>query len=119
MSKRVLIADDNLDAAESLQMWLEMAGHNVQIASNGTEALKIAATFLPEVALLDLGMPGLSGLDVARKIREAPWGRDIVLVALTGWGHEDDRRRTAEAGFDHHLTKPVLPEAIEDMIGRI
>jgi PAS domain S-box-containing protein len=116
VTKRILIADDNLDAAESLQLWLQLAGHQVAIAANGTEALSVAETFLPEVALLDLGMPDLSGFDVARTIRKAPWGRGIVLIALTGWGQEEDRRRTAEAGFDHHLTKPIPPDAIEELI---
>ena len=116
VTKRVLIADDNLDAAESLQLWLQLAGHEVRTAANGTEALTIAEAFLPEVALLDLGMPDLSGFEVARRIRAAPWGSGIVLIALTGWGQEEDRRRTAEAGFDHHLTKPIPPDAIEDLI---
>ncbi len=116
VSKRVLIADDNLDAAESLQLWLELAGHEVQIAGNGVTALKVAEEFKPDVALLDLGMPGLSGFDVARRIRESPWGSGMVLVALTGWGHDEDRRQSAEAGFDHHLTKPIPPEAIESLI---
>ena len=116
VTKRVLIADDNLDAAESLQLWLQLAGHEVRTAANGTEALTIAEEFLPEVALLDLGMPDLSGFEVARRIRAAPWGSGIVLIALTGWGQEEDRRRTAEAGFDHHLTKPIPPDAIEDLI---
>ena len=116
MTKRVLIADDNLDAAESLQLWLQLAGHEVRIAANGTEALSVAEAFLPEVVLLDLGMPEVSGFDVARRIRAAPWGRGIVLIALTGWGQEEDRRRTAEAGFDHHLTKPIPPDTIEELI---
>ena len=119
VSKRVLIADDNLDAAESLQLWLQLSGHEVQIAANGMEALRIAAEFKPDVALLDLGMPGLSGFDVARRIREAPWGSGIVLVALTGWGQDEDRRQSAEAGFDHHLTKPIAPDAIESLIANL
>jgi len=114
--KRILIADDNLDAAESLQLWLQLSGHEVQIAASGVAALELAATFLPEVALLDLGMPGLNGFDVARRIRKAPWGKSMVLIALTGWGQEEDRRRTAEAGFDHHLTKPIPPDTIEELI---
>jgi CheY-like chemotaxis protein len=119
VSKRVLIADDNLDAAESLQLWLQLAGHDVQIAGNGVTALKVAEAFKPDVALLDLGMPGLSGFDVARRIRESPWGSRIVLVALTGWGQDEDRRQSAEAGFDHHVTKPIAPEAIESLIGSL
>ena len=119
VSKRVLIADDNLDAAESLQLWLQLSGHDVRIAPNGMEALKVAGEFKPDVALLDLGMPGLSGFDVARRIREAPWGSGIVLVALTGWGQDEDRRKSAEAGFDHHLTKPIAPDAIEALIANL
>ena len=114
--KRVLIADDNIDAAESLQLWLEMAGHEVHTASTGPGALQAAESLQPEVALLDLGMPGMSGLDVARRIREAPWGARMILIALTGWGEEEDRQRTKEAGFNHHLTKPVPPDEIEKLI---
>jgi CheY-like chemotaxis protein len=114
--KRVLIADDNVDAAESLQLWLEMAGHEVHVALTGPAALKLAETVQPQVALLDVGMPGMTGLEVAAKIREAPWGREMVLIALTGWGQEEDLRRTKAAGFDHHLTKPVAPDAIEELI---
>jgi len=116
VTKRVLIADDNLVSAESLQLLLQLAGHEVRTATSGTRALEVAATFLPDVALLDLEMPELNGFDVARRIREAPWGKRIVLIALTGWGHEEDRRRTAEAGFDHHLTKPIPPDAIDELI---
>ncbi len=82
-------------------------------------ALKVAEEFKPDVALLDLGMPGLSGFDVARRIRESPWGRAMLLVALTGWGQDEDRRQSAEAGFDHHLTKPIAPEAIESLIANL
>jgi PAS domain S-box-containing protein len=116
--KRVLIADDNVDAAESLQLWLEMAGHEVHVALTGPAALKLAESVHPQVALLDVGMPGMTGLEVASKIREAPWGREMVLIALTGWGQEEDLRRTKEAGFDHHLTKPVAPDTIEELIRR-
>ena len=114
--KLILIADDNVDAAESLQMWLQMSGHEVHIALDGVRALAAAESLRPQVVLLDLGMPGLSGYDVARRIREQPWGQEIVLVALTGWGQEEDRRRTTEAGFNHHLTKPVPPDTIEELI---
>ncbi|MGH9371069.1 MAG: response regulator [Vicinamibacterales bacterium] len=116
MRRRVLVADDNVDAAESLQLWLEMGGHEVHVAHDGLQALSAAESLLPEVVLLDLGMPGLSGYDVARRIREAPWGRRMVLIALTGWGQEEDRRQTSAAGFDHHLTKPVPPDDIEELI---
>jgi CheY-like chemotaxis protein len=114
--RRVLVADDNLDAAESLQMWLQMSGHEVEIARDGPATLAAAESFRPDVVLLDLGMPGMTGLEVARRIREAEWGRGMILMALTGWGQEEDRQRTAEAGFDHHLTKPIDPDRIDALI---
>ena len=116
MRKRVLIADDNAVAVESLQLWLRLSGHDVRTAMTGADALTVAETFRPEVALLDLGLPDMSGFDVARRIRKSAWGQEIVLVALTGWGQEEDLRRTAEAGFHHHLTKPIPPDAIEELI---
>lgn len=116
MSKRILVADDNADAAESLQLWLQMAGHEVHVAFNGVAALAAAESLRPDVVLLDLGMPGMSGLEVARRIRAAPWGGSLVLVALTGWGQEQDRQQTSAAGFDHHLTKPVPPDDIEELV---
>jgi CheY-like chemotaxis protein len=116
MSKRILVADDNADAAESLQLWLQMAGFEVHVAFNGVDALAAAEALLPDVVLLDLGMPGMSGLEVARRIRASAWGGSLVLVALTGWGQDQDRRQTREAGFDHHLTKPVPPDDIEELI---
>jgi CheY-like chemotaxis protein len=116
MQRRVLIADDNVDAAESLQLWLQMAGHDVHVAHDGLSAVATAESVRPEVVLLDLGMPGMSGFDVARIIRKKPWGREMVLIALTGWGQEEDRRQTTAAGFDHHLTKPVPPDDVEALI---
>ncbi|MGH9371092.1 MAG: response regulator [Vicinamibacterales bacterium] len=114
--RRVLIADDNIDAAESLQLWLQMAGHEVHIAHDGTDALAAAESLRPEIVVLDLGMPGMNGFDVARRIRQTRWGREMVLIALTGWGQEEDRRQTTAAGFDHHVTKPVPPDDIEELI---
>jgi CheY-like chemotaxis protein len=119
MKRVVLIADDNADAAESLQLWLQMAGHDAHTAADGPGALARAESLRPEIVLLDLGMPGLSGYDVARRIREAPWGRGMVLIALTGWGEEEDRQRTSLAGFDHHLTKPVPPDVVEELIRKL
>jgi len=119
VSKRVLLADDNVDAAESLQLLLQIAGHEVHVASDGLLALAAAESLRPQVVLLDLGMPGMTGVEVARRIRATTWGRAMVLVALTGWGQEEDRRLTREAGFDHHLTKPVHPDEIEDLIRRV
>lgn len=111
--RRILVADDNKDAADALAMILEIAGHEVRVAHNGRIALAIAQTFRPEVALLDIGMPEMSGYEVARALRHERWGRDIYLIALTGWGQEGDRQQAADAGFDRHLTKPIDPDALE------
>jgi PAS domain S-box-containing protein len=117
-ARRVLVADDNRDAADSLVMLLELAGHEGRVAHCGRAALSLARTFRPDVALLDIGMPELNGYEVARAIRREPWGAAICLIALTGWGQEDDRQRTSAAGFNHHLTKPVDPDALEALIAR-
>jgi len=114
--RNILIADDNQDALESLALMLRMEGHEVHCASDGEEALTIAAQRRPEILVLDVGMPKLDGCEVARRIRAESWGRDAVLVALTGWGQEIDRRRSREAGFDMHLVKPVDPATLCDML---
>jgi signal transduction histidine kinase len=106
-SRRILIADDNRDAAELVAFQLELAGHDVRTVHDGVEALAVGKKFKPHVVLLDLGMPRLDGYDTARRIRSQPWGKRARLVALTGWGQQQDRDRTAEAGFDAHLVKPV------------
>ncbi len=106
-SRRILVADDNDDAAESLTLRLQLAGHDVRTAHNGAEALAIAGEFKPQIVLLDLGMPKMDGYATAREIRKRPWGKHATLIALTGWGQEKDRQRTEEAGFDRHLVKPV------------
>jgi CheY-like chemotaxis protein len=105
--RRILVADDNHDAAGSLALRLELAGHDVRTAPDGLEALAIARTFQPEVVLLDLGMPAMDGYETARHLRRLAWGKQTRLIALTGWGQQQDRLRTAEAGFDVHLVKPV------------
>jgi CheY-like chemotaxis protein len=115
---RILVVDDNQDAAESLGQLLEIVGHEVRAAHDGVSGLEAAASFRPDVALLDLGMPGINGYDVARRIRGYEWGKSMLLIALTGWGQEDDRRRTRDAGFDHHLVKPVDPDALHDLFAR-
>ncbi len=112
-SRRVLIADDNRDGAESLEMFLRMAGHEVYGAHSGTEALQVASARRPDVAVLDIGMPDLSGYEVAKRIRREAWGAKIKLIAVTGWGQEEDKRAALLAGFDHHLTKPVDPSQLE------
>jgi CheY-like chemotaxis protein/two-component sensor histidine kinase len=106
-TRRVLVVDDNRDSAESLAILAQLAGHETRIAYDGFTAVEAAATFRPEVILLDIGLPDLNGFDTARRIREQPWGKNIVLLALTGWGQEEDRRKSKDAGFDHHMVKPV------------
>ena len=114
--RRILIADDNPDAADSLAMLLELAGHEVRVAHLGRSAVSLAQVFHPEAALLDIGMPDLSGYEVARELRREPWAARLQLIALTGWGQDGDRRRALEAGFDHHLTKPVDLERLTELI---
>jgi PAS domain S-box-containing protein len=117
--RRILIADDNRDSAEVLSLVLEHVGYKVQTAFNGLEAVQAATTFRPDVALLDIGMPGLNGYEAARRIREQPWGGDMVLVAITGWGQEEDKRQAREAGFDYHLTKPVDPADLQKLLASV
>jgi len=105
--RRVLIADDNKDAADSLGILLEIDGHEVRVAHGGHAALALAQAFRPDFALLDIGMPDLNGYEVATALRKESWGKKIQLIALTGWGEESDRRQSQAAGFDRHLTKPV------------
>ena len=108
-TRRVLIVDDNHDAARTLGIMVKVLGSDVRLASDGSEAIEVAAEFLPDVILMDIGMPKMNGYEAARYIRQQPWGKDITLIALTGWGQEEDRSRTQEAGFDHHLVKPADP----------
>jgi len=105
--RKVLLADDNADALETMAALLEIEGHEVQTATDGNRALEVGAQLRPDVAILDIGMPHLNGYEAAAKIRESDWGRQVVLIALTGWGQEQDQARAREAGFDHHCTKPV------------
>jgi CheY-like chemotaxis protein len=114
--RRVLVVDDNRDAALSLAMLLRLTGNETQTAHDGLEALDVAAAFRPEVVLLDIGMPRLNGYDTARRIRQQPWGQGMVLVAVTGLGQEADRRRAQEAGFNFHLVKPVEPAALKQLL---
>jgi signal transduction histidine kinase len=114
--RNILIADDNQDALESLALMLRLEGHEVYCASDGEEALALAGLRRPEIVVLDVGMPKLDGCEVARRIRAESWGRGAVLVALTGWGQDVDRRRSREAGFDLHLVKPVDPATICEML---
>ena len=115
-ARRVMVADDNKDAADALAMLLEMAEHDVRVAYGGRAALTLAQTFRPDVAFIDIGMPDCSGYEVAQAIRRETWGVDIRLVALTGWGQDEDRQHSKEAGFDRHLTKPVDPSALDTLV---
>jgi len=114
--RRILVVDDNLDAADSLGMLLTMMGNEIQTAHDGLEAVKLAAEFHPDIVLMDLGLPKLSGFEAARRIRAQEGGRATLLVALTGWGQEGDRRRSQDSGFDHHLTKPVEFESLQRLL---
>jgi PAS domain S-box-containing protein len=116
---RLLVVDDNQDSARSLAMLLRLEGHEVQIAHDGPAALELAKSYGPEMVLLDIGMPGMDGYEVARKLRQQSGLETVVLAALTGWGQEDDRRRTAEAGFDHHLVKPIEPTVLQKLLARL
>ena len=109
---RILVVDDNEDAAASSSMLLKMMGNHVRTAYDGEEAVQAAAEFQPHVMLLDIGLPKMNGYEAARLIRQQPWGRNMVLIAVTGWGQEQDKRRSAEAGFDYHMVKPVDPQAL-------
>lgn len=113
---RILVVDDNRDAADSLGQMLRIAGHETATAYDGMEAIEVATTFRPEVVVLDIGLPKMNGFEVARRIREQPWGKDLALLALTGWGQIEDKRRALESGFDHHLTKPVDPIAFDQLL---
>ncbi|MDB6012049.1 MAG: chemotaxis protein methyltransferase CheR [Gammaproteobacteria bacterium] len=115
-SHRILVADDNYDSATSLSILLNDAGYDVRTAGDGAQALETAAQFRPDVALLDIGMPKLNGYEVARQLRNQPWGRHVLLIAVTGWGGVEHRQQTAQAGFDHHLTKPVDPAALTRLL---
>lgn len=117
--QKILVVDDNHDAASSLAMLLRVLGNDVQTANDGPTALQIIESFAPSVVLLDLGMPVMSGYEVAQRLRELPQARNITLVALTGWGQEEDRQRTQEAGFDQHLVKPVNLDALQVLLTHV
>jgi PAS domain S-box-containing protein len=114
--RRLLVVDDSRDSADSLSWMLRLAGHEVHTAYDGQEAVEAAEHFRPEAVLLDIGMPRMNGYEAARRIRQQPWGRDVFLVALTGWGQEEDKRRAREAGFDYHVTKPADPAALTKLL---
>lgn len=117
--RRILVVDDNRDAATSLAELLELTGHETRIAHDGLEAVQAAESFGPDVVLLDIGLPKLNGFEAARMIRQQPWGKAMMLVALTGWGQEEDRRKSSEAGFDAHLVKPADPVVLTELLARM
>jgi CheY-like chemotaxis protein len=115
----ILIADDNRDSADSLAMYLTIKGHDTNTVYDGEQAVAAAEAIRPDVVLLDIGMPKLDGYEVCRRIREQPWGRGTLIVALTGWGQKQDEGRTAAAGFDRHMVKPVEPAALTSLLAAL
>ena len=116
---RVLVVDDNLDNADSLGQFLEMLGYETRRANDGLEAVRAAEAYRPQAVVLDIGLPTMSGLEVARHIRAQRWGREVLLIALSGWGQEEDRRRSRDAGFDHHFVKPVDIDALSTLLMKL
>jgi CheY-like chemotaxis protein len=116
---RVLVVDDNADIVDSLAMLLELEGYEVAKAGDGLQAVAAAGHFRPHLVLLDIGMPRLDGYGACRRIREQPWGKRMRIVALTGWGQDDIRRKCDEAGFDRHLVKPVEPAALRGLLAEL
>jgi CheY-like chemotaxis protein/two-component sensor histidine kinase len=119
VARRVLIADDNADGAEILALLLQTSGHTVHVANDGASAMEMAARLKPDVAVLDIGMPGLNGYEVAKRIRGESWGSGMMLIALTGWGQDEDKNAALAAGFDHHLTKPTDPARLESLLATL
>ncbi|HET8552940.1 MAG TPA: PAS domain-containing protein [Gammaproteobacteria bacterium] len=117
--RRVLVIDDNEDIADSLAMLLEMMNHDVRAVYSGAAGLEAGADFEPHIVFMDIGMPEMNGHDAAREIRQQPWGEKVSLIALTGWGQNEDRRRSREAGFDRHLVKPIDPAMLEQVIREV
>jgi two-component system CheB/CheR fusion protein len=116
LRRRILVVDDNADVAGSLAMLLQLEGHEVHVAKDGPTALQVALADRPDIVFLDIGMPGMDGYEVARRFRRQPSLRGVVLVALTGWGQQEDRDRAKAVGFDHHLTKPVAPNVLYQLL---
>jgi CheY-like chemotaxis protein len=119
MDRRILIVDDNQDSAESLAMLLEITGNTTYMAHDGVEALAVIERHRPQIVLLDIGLPKLNGHEVCRRLRAQPWGKDIRVIALTGWGQEEDRRQSEEAGFDGHLVKPVDYDNLLELLRKL
>ena len=117
--RRILVVDDNLDAVNSLAIGLKLSGHDVHTAHDGIEAVEAAAKLQPDMILLDIGLPKLDGYEACRRIRQQQGDKRVLLVALTGWGQEEDQRRSQEAGFDLHLVKPAEPSALERLLDSV
>jgi CheY-like chemotaxis protein len=117
--RRILVVDDNEDGAESLSVLLQLGGHETRQAHDGIAAIEAAERFRPHVVLLDIGLPKLNGYEVCRRMRGEPWGKDLFLVALTGWGQEEDRQRSSEAGFDAHMVKPVNHDVLMKLLASL
>lgn len=115
--RRVLVVDDNVDASDSLVQMLRLMGHEAEVAYGGRQGVEMARTYIPDVILMDIGILGIDGIEAAREIRSASWGRGVLLVAVTGWGRDDDRRKSADAGFDEHVVKPIDVERLMALIG--
>ena len=116
---RILVVDDNRDAVESLAELLKLSGHEPRTANDGMHALEAAAGFQPDVVIMDVGMPRLNGYDAARRIRAHPWGAQVALVAMSGWGQDADRAKSRAAGFDAHLVKPVEFAALMQLLAQL
>lgn len=116
---RILVVDDNRDAAESLQMLLQMIGHEVETAYDGEQALELFAATLPDIVFLDIGLPRMNGYEVAERMRAQSTARRPMLIALTGWGQEEDEQRALSAGFDQHLVKPVEYEQLTELLANV
>jgi CheY-like chemotaxis protein len=117
-ARSILIVDDNQDAADSLGALLSIMGNEVHVAYDGAQALEMAATLEPQIVLMDIGLPKMNGYEAARQMRVLPGLRDALIVALTGWGQGEDRRRSREAGFDHHLVKPVALDDLQSILAQ-
>lgn len=113
------MVDDNVDAAESVALMLRFSGYDVRVAYSGQSALSAVDEYQPNVVLLDIGLPEMDGYDIARRLRQRPQLKDVWLIALTGYGLDSDRQRSQEAGFDHHLVKPVDPQKLEDLLAML
>ena len=116
---KILVVDDNHDSALSLAMMLSIMGHETRTSYDGESAVSHAEEFLPDVVLLDIGLPILNGYEVAQRIRESAWGASMFLIAVTGWGQEEDRQRSSEVGLNMHMVKPVEPSALEKLLSEL